>query len=705
MKKASEVFNKIRFAKLDPTHDKGPKGSTDDEEHGVVSSQEFQQQVDHVKKRAMQEQHADAGKFKPVRPKVIQNTPNVSPRATNDSANVKLKEDLRKWFDKDHPEGGWKRINSKGEAVGPCAREPGEPKPKCMSNEKRAALSKKERASAVASKRKHDPNPERKGEPINVSNFGKGKISEDMENLEEKNVPTSPEKWAQAKAQAKAKFDVYPSAYANGWASKKYKEMGGGWKSVDEAVKDKFDIGEYDQEGDMAKSDLRSIMANAKRIHDMLEDSTNLPEWVQSKITLAEDYISTVANYMTSEMSEEVVMEEDKFAGWIAHYNGKKHEIKKHEAKDLYDAKQKAIAHFKAPKSKHGLIGIAAAYNEEVEIEESRGHKIIDTFFKNRQAAQKAYQGNPAHDSKVAAGGGTPADQGIAAAKKEVKEGAVPSTEKTVTVKHETSGKELVVTAKSANEYKQRGYHPVKEDVEQLEEGRPSQRHPLEGHEYHKKTNAELEYIAKDAHKAAEAMKSHNTTAENKYRDQANDSATVRHFRKTSGTPDWYKKKYGMNEDVSAEGEKAAKAGTKWHENPHPSGSKNAYEWDKGHTKVRTKDMKEGYYKDMDTNRKEDERLGSWKKETPWTKTKGTVTDKSGAKHTPMSRARDLARSAMKKNIKEFVVNESRLADIVREAAENAKKKKKEAEKQDKVVSDDKFQKDPELSTQIIRND
>ena len=54
------------------------------------------------------------------------------------------------------------------------------------------------------------------------------------EHLEEKNVPTSPEKWAQAKAQAKAKFDVYPSAYANGWAAKKYKEMGGGWKSVSE---------------------------------------------------------------------------------------------------------------------------------------------------------------------------------------------------------------------------------------------------------------------------------------------------------------------------------------------------------------------------------------------------------------------------------------------------------------------------------------
>ena len=65
-----------------------------------------------------------------------------------------------------------------------------------------------------------------------------------------------------------------------------------------EAAKDKFDIGEYDQEGDMAKSDLRSILANAKRVHDMLGDSDNLPEWVQSKITKAEYYMSTVANYM-----------------------------------------------------------------------------------------------------------------------------------------------------------------------------------------------------------------------------------------------------------------------------------------------------------------------------------------------------------------------------------------------------------------------
>ena len=89
----------------------------------------------------------------------------------------------------------------------------------------------------------------------------------------------------------------------------------------------------------------------------------------------------------------------------------------------------------------------------------------------------------------------------------------------------------------------------VKEDV--ITEGRPYQQHPLEGHDYHRKSDAELRYIAKDAHEAAEAMKSHNTRAENKYRDQANDSATVRYWRQKNGMPDWYKKKYGHIKEES----------------------------------------------------------------------------------------------------------------------------------------------------------
>ena len=109
-------------------------------------------------------------------------------RMSNDIENIDelfeeyFDEDLRKWFSKDHPEGDWKRIDSKGNVKGPCARKPGEPKPKCMSKAKRAKLSKKERAAAVRAKRKHDPVADRAGKggkPINVSNFGKGKISKE----------------------------------------------------------------------------------------------------------------------------------------------------------------------------------------------------------------------------------------------------------------------------------------------------------------------------------------------------------------------------------------------------------------------------------------------------------------------------------------------------------------------------------------------
>ncbi len=48
--------------------------------------------------------------------------------------------------------------------------------------------------------------------------------------------PTSPEKWARAKAKARSKFDVYPSAYANAYASKEYKKMGGGWRMGESIV-------------------------------------------------------------------------------------------------------------------------------------------------------------------------------------------------------------------------------------------------------------------------------------------------------------------------------------------------------------------------------------------------------------------------------------------------------------------------------------
>ena len=45
-------------------------------------------------------------------------------------------------------------------------------------------------------------------------------------------VPTEKALYARVKAEAKRKFDVYPSAYANAWLVKTYKSRGGGYRSA-----------------------------------------------------------------------------------------------------------------------------------------------------------------------------------------------------------------------------------------------------------------------------------------------------------------------------------------------------------------------------------------------------------------------------------------------------------------------------------------
>jgi hypothetical protein len=46
------------------------------------------------------------------------------------------------------------------------------------------------------------------------------------------NIPADPKLYASVKAAAKRKFDVYPSAYANGWLVQEYKRRGGKYKKV-----------------------------------------------------------------------------------------------------------------------------------------------------------------------------------------------------------------------------------------------------------------------------------------------------------------------------------------------------------------------------------------------------------------------------------------------------------------------------------------
>jgi len=70
--------------------------------------------------------------------------------------------------------------------------------------------------------------------------------------------------------------------------------------------KEAKDEQEYGYEGDMALNQLATLTRCAEMIKEMLKPDTDMPEWVQSKITLATDYIQTAADYMYSEMNEEV---------------------------------------------------------------------------------------------------------------------------------------------------------------------------------------------------------------------------------------------------------------------------------------------------------------------------------------------------------------------------------------------------------------
>jgi hypothetical protein len=74
--------------------------------------------------------------------------------------------------------------------------------------------------------------------------------------------------------------------------------------TLGEASVSKKDPREYGYEGEMAMSQLKGIIMHAEQLHDMLEPDTDLPEWVQSKITLAYDYIQTAADYMSTELDE-----------------------------------------------------------------------------------------------------------------------------------------------------------------------------------------------------------------------------------------------------------------------------------------------------------------------------------------------------------------------------------------------------------------
>lgn len=76
-------------------------------------------------------------------------------------------------------------------------------------------------------------------------------------------------------------------------------------KSFSKFTLEAKDSSEYDNEGEMAEGQLTTIIDAAEELLDMIEDEDNLPEWCQSKITKATDYLDSVRDYLKSETRDD----------------------------------------------------------------------------------------------------------------------------------------------------------------------------------------------------------------------------------------------------------------------------------------------------------------------------------------------------------------------------------------------------------------
>ena len=127
------------------------------------------------------------------------------------------------------------------------------------------------------------------------------------------------------------------------------------------------------EEGRMHRTNLAQLHAKSLKLLGMIEDSDDLPEWVESKITKAADYIASIENYLNGNVArdvgalEEDVIEEDVFCEVDMYHN-------------LYEAVQDAITEDNEPACGQCLYEIlsdaACDCSEMISEAKYRGRKV-----------------------------------------------------------------------------------------------------------------------------------------------------------------------------------------------------------------------------------------------------------------------------------------------------------------------------------------
>lgn len=145
------------------------------------------------------------------------------------------------------------------------------------------------------------------------------------------NKPNNPALWSRAKSLAKQKFDVYPSAYANGWAAKWYKGKGGTWSKAQDGMEimanggtnnpgfqalpdhvqakilANMGYGGYynpimkdggEPNGEMALGQMAAVQDKMNKLLQFVKPDDNLDPWIASKLAVMDHSADAIADYM-----------------------------------------------------------------------------------------------------------------------------------------------------------------------------------------------------------------------------------------------------------------------------------------------------------------------------------------------------------------------------------------------------------------------
>jgi hypothetical protein len=174
-------------------------------------------------------------------------------------------------------------------------------------------------------------------------------------------------------------------------------------KMVGEDDLDPKDQGEYDQEGDMAKDTIKTVVRHAQALEKILGDNDNLPEWVQSKLAKIESMMTAVDDYMQNQADDmddnqepiaekAVSKKQQRFMGMVhATQKGEKpasgavaktaKSMGKKDAEDFASTKHKGLPEKKKPEGKK---------NKEEDVEESTTSGSVATSTATPKAAKGA---------------------------------------------------------------------------------------------------------------------------------------------------------------------------------------------------------------------------------------------------------------------------------------------------------------------------